>query len=112
MNQRNNSNAVQHTLTAYALPMIIGGAIGLILVSMFVFSVNEPRPEWGTLWKIKPLIVTPLIGAMGGLFYFLVNYQGAKWGFNKYLTRVLGIIGFIVALWMGFVLGLNGTLWN
>jgi hypothetical protein len=112
MTQRNNSNAAQSNMAAYGKPMFIGGALALIMISMFVFSVKEPRPEWGSLWMIQPLIVSPLVGAMGGLFFFLVNYYGAKKGFNKYLTISLGLIGFIISLWMSIVLGLHGTMWN
>jgi hypothetical protein len=111
MSQQFNSNAAQNNMTALK-PMIIGAIAGFILISMFVFPVKDPNPEWGSLWMIQPLIVTPLVATMGGLFYFLVNLYGAKWGFNKYLTVIMGIIGFIISLWMGFVLGLNGTMWN
>ena len=112
MSQQNLSDQTQNLFSAAAKPMITGGVIGIILISMFVFSVDHPRPEWGNLWQLKPLIITPLGGAMGGLLFFLVNFQGTKWGLNKYLLILAGIIGFIIALWMGFVLGLNGTLWN
>jgi len=112
MTQRNNSNAVQINMSAYGKPMLIGGAIALIMICMFVFSVKEPPPEWGSLWMIQPLIVSPLVGAMGGLFFYLVNYYGAKRGLNKYLIITLGLIGFIISLWMSIVLGLNGTMWN
>ncbi len=112
MTQRNISNATRNNPAAYALPMIIGGTIAFIMICMLVFSVKEPRPEWGSYWKIQPLVVAPVVGALGGLFYFLVNYLGAKWGLNKYLTIVLGVLGLIISLWMSIVFGLHGTMWN
>jgi hypothetical protein len=112
MTQGKNSNAVPAKMSAYGKPMLIGGAIALIMICMFVFTVKEAPPEWGMLWMIQPLIVSPLVGAMGGLFYFLVNFYGAKRGLQKYLTVTVGLIGFIISLWMSIVLGLHGTMWN
>ena len=112
MTQRNNPGAIQNQLSSAVKPTLFGGAVALILVSLMVFTVKTPRPEWGQYWMIQPLIITPVIGAMGGLFYFIVNYQGAKWGLNKILTVFIGVLGFIIALWMGIVLGLHGTMWN
>ena len=112
MTHSNNPGAAANKRAAYMIPMLIGGVIAFTLISMLVFSVNEPPPEWGNLWMVQPLIVTPVVGAMGGLFYFFANYIGAKWGLNKYLSVIVGVFGFIIALWMGIVLGLNGTMWN
>jgi hypothetical protein len=112
MEQRNNSGTNQINKTSFIKPMIAGFAVAFILISMMVFSVNTPRPEWGSLWRVQPLIITPLAGASGGLFFYLMNFYGARWGLNKILTVILGLLGFIISLWMGTVLGLHGTLWN
>jgi hypothetical protein len=101
----------QNPPASIARPMLIGGAIGLLLISFFVFGVDNPRPEWGKLWQIKPLIVTPVAGALGGAFYYFMDYVSYQ-GFNKTLAVILSIIVFMIALWLGTVLGLNGTMWN
>ena len=102
----------QNNRPAFAKPMIIGYVVAFILISMMVFTVNTPRPEWGKLWMVQPLIVTPLAGAMGGLLFSLLIFFGTKRGVNKIITVVLGLLGFIVALWLGIVFGLHGTMWN
>lgn len=61
---------------------------------------------------IRPLITVPLAGAMGGLCsYFIIHFHN-KVGVNKAFTMVLSVIVFIIGLWLGAVLGLNGTMWD
>ena len=91
---------------------VIGASIALAVIAFFVFSVNTPRPEWGTFWMVKPLIITPLAGAAGGGATYLVSLLGTQNGWQKALAILVSVVGYIIALWLGIVLGLNGTLWN
>lgn len=111
MTQRNNVQEQSNKLSA-SKPALIGAVIGLMLISLFVFGVDNPKPEWGKLWMIKPLIVTPLAGAMGGLFFYFINYISMRGGMNKTVAVIFSLVVFIVGLWLGVVLGLNGTMWN
>lgn len=98
-------------MVALAKPMLIGAGIGLLLISFFVFGVDNPNPAWPKFWYIRPLIITPIAAAMGGAFFAFMEYQASR-GFNKTLAVLVGLIGFLVALWLGTVLGLDGTMWN
>ena len=109
--QKNDTTNEQIHQLSLIKPMLIGALVGLILISVFVFGVDEPNPAWGEFWMIKPLILTPVIGAMGGLFYYFMNYLSTT-GFNKTLAIIIGILGFVIAQWLGIVLGLNGTMWD
>ena len=92
--------------------MLVGAGIGLLLISLFLLSAGEPNPEWGKLWMIRPLIIVPLAGAMGGLCnYFMVHFN-SQVGLNKTIAVILSVIVFIIGLWLGIVLGLDGTMWN
>jgi hypothetical protein len=93
-------------------PLLIGGGIALMVIAFFVFGVDQPNPEWGKLWGIKPLIVTPLAGAMGGAIYYFLDQLSYRGGLNKTIAVLLSLVGYLIALWLGIVLGLNGTLWN
>lgn len=88
-----------------------GGIVGLVIISVFVFTA-ETKQEWGTLWQIKPLVITPLVAALGGgAFYATLSFFSAnRW--PKALGMTIGVLAFMVALWLGVVLGLNGTLWD
>ena len=112
MTPKNNLITRSNLRVSFGRPMLIGAAIGLILIALFVFNVSDPKPEWGKFWRIRPLLITPLAGAMGGLFYGFMNYLRVKSGFNKALAIITGVIVFVVALLVGMILGLDGTLCN
>ena len=93
-------------------PVLIGGAVGLILISLFLSGVHDPNPAWGKLWMIRPLVIVPLAGAMGGLFYYFMRHLIAAGSLNKTLGLILSLFVYVVGLWLGTVLGLDGTLWD
>ncbi|MES2806991.1 MAG: potassium transporter KefB [Bacteroidota bacterium] len=96
---------------ALAKSALIGAGIGLAIISIFVFGVDRPNPAWGTYWQIKPLLLTPCASAAGAVFFYLVNNLQLT-GYLKAFALVAGILGFVVILWVGVVLGLNGTMWD
>ena len=111
MTQTKNSTSQSHQVSLVKR-MLVGAGIGLLLISMFLISAGEPNPEWGKLWMIKPLIIVPLAGAMGGLCnYFIVHFHNLA-GLNKTIAIILSVIVFIIGLWLGTILGLDGTYWN
>lgn len=110
MTQSNNSTSQPHPVSL-TKPMLIGAGIALLVISFFVFRVDEPKPEWGKLWMIRPLIITPIAGAMGGAFYYFIDYQRSR-GFNRTLAVLFSVVVYIIGLWLGVVLGLNGTMWD
>ena len=93
--------------------MIIGAGIALAVILTFVIGADNTPSEWGKYWMARPLIITPLSGAAGGFcFYFLAYFFGRRGGWEKVLATVIGVIVYIVGLWLGIVLGLDGTMWN
>jgi small neutral amino acid transporter SnatA (MarC family) len=91
---------------------LIGGGIALLIISFFVLTVDEPKPEWPKLWMVRPLIITPLAGTFGGTIYYLISNSYSNRGWKKVTINLLAIIVFIIILWMGTILGLDGTLWD
>jgi len=112
MTQTNNLTTQPTQPSALGKRMLIGGGIALLVISVFLLGVNHPNPAWGKLWMIRPLIITPLAGAMGGLFFYFMDKVLNQSGWKRVVTLILGVIGYIIALWMGTVLGLAGTLWH
>lgn len=92
--------------------MLVGAGIALSLITLFLLGVDEPKPEWGKLWMLKPLIVVPLAGAMGGALYHVIDYLRQQGKLPKVVAYSLSLIGYIIGLWLGTVLGLHGTLWD
>jgi hypothetical protein len=92
--------------------MLVGGGIALVLMSLFLLGVKDPDPAWGKLWMIRPLIVVSLAGAGGAAFYHFTDPLRRQGGWIMFWTSLLNMIAYIIALWLGSVLGLDGTLWN
>ena len=112
MTSRNESQTQTKRPVPLAKPMLIGGGIGLLLISFFVFGVDEPNPAWERYWIIKPLLIVPFAGSLGGVFYSFMNHLGYQGKLNKTVAILLSLVVFIIGLWLGIVLGLNGTMWD
>jgi hypothetical protein len=92
--------------------MLQGAGIALVVISAFMLSAGEGDPAWPKLWMIKPLLVVPIAGAMGGMLYYKLDGLRNKGGWASIIATVLSLTGFLFALWLGTVLGLNGTWWD
>ena len=105
-----------HTQTSYQGSILhrilLGAGLGLGLISFFLLNVKNPDPSWPNLWMLRPLLVVPIAGALAGICFHFLDRLRFQQGWNKTWIVVLGIIGHLIALWMGFVAGLDGTLWD
>ena len=111
MSQDNATRQPMHP-ASLTTPMLIGAGFALLLILLFLSGVNNPDPAWGTMWKMKPIIMVPIAGAIGGGFYYFMGLLSYHGGLNRSVAIIVGLIGYVVVLWLGSVLGLNGTLWN
>ena len=92
--------------------MIQGAFIGLIIISAFLISAGQGKAEWGNWWMVKPLLMQPFAGAVGGAVYYYFDELRSKGGWSRIMADLFSLIIFIIGMWMGSVLGLNGTYWN
>lgn len=92
--------------------MLQGAGIGLTLIVIFLVGAGEPDPDWPRFWMIKPLLVVPLAGALGGLFYYNMDHLRNQGGWRTVMAHALSLLVFLLVLWIGTVLGLNGTMWD
>lgn len=92
--------------------MLQGAAIALSVISLFLLGAGEPNPEWPKLWMVKPLVIVPVAGALGGVFYYFMDHLRYQGGWKGVLAFALSLAGYSVALWLGTVLGLHGTMWD
>src|SRR5687767_2162928 len=111
MTQPNNSPS-QPLQVSLGKRMLAGAGIGLLVISFFLILAGEGDPAWGPLWRIRPLIMAPFAGAMGGLCNYYIFYFRSQAGINKIIATILSVLVFVIGLWMGIVLGLDGTLWD
>jgi hypothetical protein len=92
--------------------MVIGAGIALTIIAFFVISAGKGNPAWGDYWRVKPLLLTPFMGAIVGLCYDITEPLRRLNGWAGRLFVILSILGYAIGLWMGTVLGLAGTMWN
>jgi hypothetical protein len=92
--------------------MLAGAVIGFVLICLFLISAGNADPAWPKLWFIRPLIIVPLAGAIGGLCNYYLVYFHNTMGINKIVAMIISVVIFIIGLWLGSVLGLVGTYWN
>lgn len=92
--------------------MLIGAIIGLVLIIIFILSADYVNPEWPKFWMVKPLILTPIVTSFGGALYYYLDQLRSSGPVMNVVATILGLLGYVFFLWMGFVLGLNGTFWN
>jgi hypothetical protein len=100
------------TINTMLKRMLLGALIGLLVISFFVFGVDNPNPSWAANWRIRPLIVTPVVGAFGILSFYLNDIIGVKGNWPRIFLIFISIILFLISLWLGTVLGLAGTMWD
>lgn len=92
---------------------VIGGAIGLALVTLFLIDVGfKGQPEWHHTWFIRPMAVEILAGAFGGAISAWLDQLAIQRRWNRLAVSIFSLLIFIVGLWMGFVLGFVGTYWH
>ena len=92
-----------------------GAAIAFVLISIFLinFLVNgNPDPAWHQLWMVRPWVLVTLGGAMGGICYYMLDNWRYAGGSNRIWANIVSLLIYVIGLWLSFILGLDGTLWN
>jgi ABC-type transport system involved in cytochrome c biogenesis permease subunit len=92
--------------------MLQGAAIAFLLILIFLFGNDYSDPAWGKFWMVRPMIIVPIAGAIGGVLYYFLDDLRSQGGWKKILAIIMSLLGYIIILWFGTVLGLDGTMWN
>lgn len=90
----------------------LGFAIAFLLVFGLIVTVNNPNPVWGKNWFVKPLILTPTVAAFGGFAFYYLSSISFRNQWISIAKTIVSILAYIFFLWIGTVIGFNGTLWN
>jgi hypothetical protein len=112
MTQKNNLLGWELDFSSLRTRMLIGAGIALALTTIFLVTAGEPNPAWPKLWRLKPLVIVPLAGAMGGLCFYFMTQVFFPSGWRKILAVIVSVVIYLIGFWLGFVLGFNGTYWN
>lgn len=112
MPQENNSAMQPIHLASLAKRMLLGAVIALVVISVFLLGAGDANPAWPKLWMLRPLIIVPIAGAMGGAFYYFMDRMSYQGGWRKIVAIIFSVVGYLFALWVGTILGLDGTWWD
>lgn len=105
------SHSLRDHLNGSAKPMLVGAIFGLLFLGQFVLRVDPNHPDWGNFWMIQPLVMGAIAGAGAGFFFYYMSLFRLS-GITKIMSLLLCLVIFVIAMWMGTVLGLHGTMWN
>lgn len=111
MNQDQNFSTQPKLPGSLVLRVIYGAGIALLFIAVFLIGA-ESKPGWSQYWMLRPLIIVPVAGAFGGIFFHYMGIARSKGGMIKALALLFSFIGYMVIVWLGIVLGLDGTLWD
>jgi hypothetical protein len=111
MTQKNELKIFPINRQSLVLRMSLGGLIGLCLIAIFLYP-SVPNPEWGRFWWVRPFIVVPIAGAMGGAVNYFISQQSFSKRWITMASIIFSLIVFLIGLWMGIVVGLDGTYWD
>ena len=92
--------------------MLVGAGIALLMISFFVITVGKGDASWPNYWRVRPLLLTPFIGALVGLCYDVTEPLRQIKGWAGRVFLILSLLGYVAGLWIGMVLGLAGTMWH
>jgi hypothetical protein len=85
-----------------------GAGIALVLVVIFLLMLSVGDIDYG-VWVFLPMITVSVGGALGGIFYYLMDplrYQG-DW--KKALANICCILVYFMLLWLSLVAALGVT---
>jgi hypothetical protein len=99
-------------IPTYRKAALIGGAIGLIIISLFLIGCGGGKAEWSRWWMLRPLLIVPLATATGGLVFMFLNRIAVMSVWARAALTIFGGLIFIISLWFGSVLGLAGYYWH
>ncbi len=113
MTRIKNATIQSQNQNAIARRAVTGAVIAYILITVFLFVPGvTTNPGWPKFWMIQPLIIVPLAGAGGGIIYHFMHILFDPKGWKSIAVELICLVVYVIGLWIGTVLGLNGTLWD
>ncbi|MGM0945176.1 MAG: hypothetical protein ACQEW9_08320 [Bacteroidota bacterium] len=91
------------------LPAMLGASLPLAWL-LFVILTKEDLFE---PWMYYPLIIIPLGGSVGGMFFYLMGFKWFPKGNQKLIAVIFSTLLYFVAIWMSAVMAFAVTgHWN
>ncbi len=107
-----NQNSISFQPVPLGKRMMEGAVVAATILFCFLFASGEPNPLWGKFWVFKPLTIVSLAGAASAAYYYFMDQLRKRGGWRKRFADISSLLVFLILLWMGTVLGLDGTMWH
>lgn len=95
----------RNSLKRLGLPAVLGAAAPFSLLAFIILSKEDSLESW----MLVPLILIPLAGAVGGVFFYLMGFVWFPFGKQKLIAIIFSTLMYFVAIWIGAVLAFNFT---
>lgn len=95
----------ENSIKKLGLPALLGGFTPLSLLLFIIITKEEMIEQW----MLVPLILIPLGGALGGMFFYLMGFRWFPKGNQKLIAIIISTILYFVAIWISAVLAFNFT---
>ena len=85
-----------------------GAGLAILLAMPFTFLIIHEMGDLGIL-VFLPMLTTAVGGAIGGIFYYLMNNFRKAEGWNKILVNIICLIVYIITFWLSLVYAFSIT---
>ncbi|MFC3415464.1 hypothetical protein [Algoriphagus hitonicola] len=91
------------------LPALLGASLPLAWLLFIILT----KGDLFETWMYYPLIIIPLGGSAGGIFFFLMGFKWFPKGNQKLVAVIFSTILYFVAIWISAVMAFAVTgHWN
>lgn len=87
------------------LPALLGASAPFSLLLFIILTKAGPFESW----MLAPLILIPMGGAVGGVFFYLMGFLWFTHGKQKLVAIIFSTILYFVAIWMSAAIAFNFT---
>ncbi len=86
-------------------PALLGASAPFALLLFIILTKEDVFESW--MWV--PLILIPMGGAVGGLFFYLMGFVWFPKGNQKLIAVIFSTLLYFVAIWISAVIAFNFT---
>lgn len=87
------------------LPAFLGALVPACLLTFLIIANSSNY----AVWMVFPLLLIPVGGAAGGIFFYLMGFLWFPKGSQKLIAILASILVYFVVVWLSSVLAFNFT---
>jgi hypothetical protein len=93
--------------------LLLSSALGASIPMAWLLIIILTKEDLFESWMYYPLILIPLGGALGGIFFYLMGFHFFPSGKKKLIALIFSSFCYFISVWMSAVLAFAITgLWN